>query len=156
VVRRLADHNRGRAPRRACRSLNAIASPAAFDSWALVTFVRSLTVENVDEIGLVVRRCTQCSAGKVCSAVRGSNPSDPDRGALAAHSSMTPRTGSGRVWEWVRCTVPHEMSPALMRHAFRYRLQRIARPHRTCRILDGQIRNIIGRPGCPQYRIAAP
>jgi len=44
-------------------SLNAIASAAALDPWPLVTFVRSLTVANVDSIGLVVRRCTQCSAG---------------------------------------------------------------------------------------------
>jgi len=29
----------------------------------LVTLVRSLTVENVDSIGFVVLRCTQCSTG---------------------------------------------------------------------------------------------
>ena len=40
-----------------------MASPAAFDPWSLVTLVRSLTVAKVDSIGLVVRRCTQCSAG---------------------------------------------------------------------------------------------
>ena len=44
-------------------SLNAIARAAAFDPWPLVTLVRSLTVAKVDSIGLVVRRCTQCSAG---------------------------------------------------------------------------------------------
>ena len=44
-------------------SLNAMARPAARDPWPLVTFVRSLTVAKVDSIGLVVRRCTQCSAG---------------------------------------------------------------------------------------------
>jgi hypothetical protein len=33
--------------------LNAIASPAAFDPWPLVTLVRSLTVAKVDSIGLV-------------------------------------------------------------------------------------------------------
>jgi hypothetical protein len=36
-------------------SLNAIASPAAFDPWPLVTLVRSLTVAKVDSIGLAVR-----------------------------------------------------------------------------------------------------
>ncbi len=45
-------------------SLNAIASPAAYDPWPLMTFVRSRTVAKADSIGLVVRRCTQCSAGQ--------------------------------------------------------------------------------------------
>jgi hypothetical protein len=44
--------------------VKAIASAAALDPWPLVTFVRSLTVASVDSIGLVVRRCTQCSAGQ--------------------------------------------------------------------------------------------
>ncbi|QYC41824.1 hypothetical protein Nocox_21090 [Nonomuraea coxensis DSM 45129] len=44
-------------------SLNAIASPAARDPGPLVTLVRCRTVANVDSIGLVVRRWTQCSAG---------------------------------------------------------------------------------------------
>ena len=44
-------------------SLNAIASPAALDPGPLVTLVRCRTVANVDSIGFVVRRWTQCSAG---------------------------------------------------------------------------------------------
>ena len=44
-------------------SLKAIARAAALDPRPLVTLVRSLTVANVDSIGLVVRRCTQCLAG---------------------------------------------------------------------------------------------
>ena len=34
------------------------------DPWPLVAFVRSLTVANVDSIGLVVRRCSQCSRSR--------------------------------------------------------------------------------------------
>ena len=44
-------------------SLNAIASPADLERGPLVTLVRWLTVAKVDSIGLVVRRCTQCSHG---------------------------------------------------------------------------------------------
>ena len=44
-------------------SLNAIAIPAARDPGPLVTRCRSRRVANVDSIGLVVRRWTQCSAG---------------------------------------------------------------------------------------------
>jgi hypothetical protein len=42
-------------------SLNAIASPAARELEPLVTLVRRRTVAKVDSIGLMVRRCTQCS-----------------------------------------------------------------------------------------------
>ena len=55
------------ARQRACAdsiSLNAIASPAAREPGPLVTLVRWRTVAKVDSIGLLVRRCTQCSAGK--------------------------------------------------------------------------------------------
>ena len=48
----------------ASSSLNAIANPAALEPGPLVTRVRSRTVEKVDSIGLLVLRCTQCSAGK--------------------------------------------------------------------------------------------
>ena len=48
----------------ASNSLNAIANPAALEPGPLVTRVRSRTVEKVDSIGLLVLRCTQCSAGK--------------------------------------------------------------------------------------------
>jgi len=44
-------------------SLKAMASPAARDPGPLVTLVRCRTVAKVDSIGLVVRRCTQCSPG---------------------------------------------------------------------------------------------
>ena len=44
-------------------SLNAMASPAARDPGPLVILVRCRTVAKVDSIGLVVRRCTRCSAG---------------------------------------------------------------------------------------------
>ncbi len=44
-------------------SLNAIARPAAREPGPLVTLVRCRTVAKVGSIGLVVRRCTQCSAG---------------------------------------------------------------------------------------------
>jgi hypothetical protein len=40
-------------------SLKAIASPAAFDPWPLVTFVRSLTVANVDSIVILSLRVSQ-------------------------------------------------------------------------------------------------
>src|SRR5262249_22061886 len=45
-------------------SLKAMASPAAREPGLLVTLVRWRTVAKVDSIGLAVRRCTQCSAGK--------------------------------------------------------------------------------------------
>src|SRR4029450_329282 len=45
-------------------SLNAIASPAALLPGPLVTRVRARTGEKVDSIGLLVFRCSQCSAGK--------------------------------------------------------------------------------------------
>src|SRR5215207_1851051 len=48
----------------ASSSLNAIASPAALLPGPLVTRVRSRTEEKVDSIGLLVLRCSQCSAGK--------------------------------------------------------------------------------------------
>ena len=54
------------ARQRACAdsmSLNAIARPAAREPGPLVILVRCLTVANVDSMGFVVRRCTQCSAG---------------------------------------------------------------------------------------------
>ena len=41
-------------------SLNAIATPAALEPGPLVTRCRSRTVANVDSIGFVVRKCTQC------------------------------------------------------------------------------------------------
>jgi hypothetical protein len=47
----------------ASMSLNAMASPAAFEPGSLVTLVRWRTVAKVDSIGLVVRRWIQCSAG---------------------------------------------------------------------------------------------
>jgi RNA-directed DNA polymerase len=50
-------------PWAACSSLNAITSPAVREPAPLVTPSRSRTVANVDSIGLVVRRCFQCSAG---------------------------------------------------------------------------------------------
>lgn len=48
----------------ASASLNTIASAAAGLPAPRVTLVRSLTVENADSIGFVVRRWIQCSAGK--------------------------------------------------------------------------------------------
>jgi len=39
--------------------LNAIASAAALDPWPLVTFVRSLTVANVDSIVILSLRVSQ-------------------------------------------------------------------------------------------------
>ena len=45
-------------------SLNTIARAAAGLPTPRVTVVRSLTVENVDSIGFVVRRWSQCSEGK--------------------------------------------------------------------------------------------
>lgn len=45
-------------------SLNTIANAALGLLAPRVTFVRSLTVENVDSIGFVVRKWIQCSAGK--------------------------------------------------------------------------------------------
>ncbi len=45
-------------------SLKAIATPAALEPGLLVTRCRSLTIAKVDSIGLVMRRCTQCSAEK--------------------------------------------------------------------------------------------
>src|SRR5262249_21765409 len=45
----------------ASMSLKAMARPAAFEPGPLVTLVRRRTVAKVDSIGLVVRRCTQCS-----------------------------------------------------------------------------------------------
>jgi hypothetical protein len=47
----------------ASMSLNAMARPAARDPGPRVILVRCLTVAKVYSIGLVVRRCTQCSAG---------------------------------------------------------------------------------------------
>lgn len=41
-----------------------MASAAAALPAALVTFVRRRTVAKVDSIGFVVRKWTQCSAGK--------------------------------------------------------------------------------------------
>src|SRR4029453_18452676 len=48
----------------ASSSLKAIASPAALEPGPLVTRVRSRTEAKVDSIGLLVFRCSQCSAGK--------------------------------------------------------------------------------------------
>ena len=45
-------------------SLKAMARPALREPAPLVFFVRAFTVANGDSIGLVVRRWTQCSAGK--------------------------------------------------------------------------------------------
>src|SRR5262245_41754172 len=45
-------------------SLNTIARQADRLPLPFVLVVRSRTVANVDSIGLVVRRCTHCSAGK--------------------------------------------------------------------------------------------
>ena len=39
------------------------ANPATREAGPLVTFVRCRTVAKVDSIGLVLRRCTQCTAG---------------------------------------------------------------------------------------------
>ena len=47
----------------ASSNLSAIASAALLEPAPLVTLVRSLTVEKLDLIGLVVRRWRQCSAG---------------------------------------------------------------------------------------------
>src|SRR6266540_5198472 len=47
----------------ASRSLKAIARPAALEPGPLVTRVRSRTEAKVDSIGLLVFRCSQCSAG---------------------------------------------------------------------------------------------
>jgi hypothetical protein len=55
------------ARQRACAdstSLNTIARAAAGLPAPRVTLVRSLTVENVDSMGFVVRRWIRCSAGK--------------------------------------------------------------------------------------------
>ncbi len=45
-------------------SLNTTASAAVGLPAPRVTLVRSLTLEKVDSMGLVVRRWIQCSAGK--------------------------------------------------------------------------------------------
>src|SRR5262249_4463969 len=45
-------------------SLNTIVRQATLDPLPFVLTVRNRTVANVDSIGFVVRRCTQCSAGK--------------------------------------------------------------------------------------------
>ena len=45
-------------------SLKTIVRQAILDPLPLVRRCRSRTVANVDSIGLVVRKCTQCSAGK--------------------------------------------------------------------------------------------
>lgn len=45
-------------------NLNTVARAAAELPAPRVTLVRSLTLENVDSMGLVVRKCTHCSAGK--------------------------------------------------------------------------------------------
>src|SRR5687767_5298057 len=45
-------------------SLNAMARPASRLPGPLVRYVRRRTVANVLSIGLLVRRCPQCSAGK--------------------------------------------------------------------------------------------
>ncbi len=45
-------------------SLKTMASPAAREPGPFVTRVRRRTVANADSMGLVVRRCFQCSAGK--------------------------------------------------------------------------------------------
>src|SRR6266581_4218483 len=50
-------------PSAAWRSLNTIASPVALVPGPLVTLVLALTGENELSMGLVVRRCSQCSAG---------------------------------------------------------------------------------------------
>src|SRR6266704_2200170 len=58
-------------PWAACSSLNTIASPVSLVPGPLVTLVLALTGENELSMGLVVRRCCQCSAGyskKVSSA----------------------------------------------------------------------------------------
>ena len=47
-----------------CTSLNLLVRHAARDPRPLALFFRDRTVENVDSIGLVVRRCGQCYAGK--------------------------------------------------------------------------------------------
>ena len=52
----------------ACKSLKANAMPALADPGPLVTRVRNRTVANVDSIGFVVFRWTQCSAGKLKNA----------------------------------------------------------------------------------------
>src|SRR6266540_6796924 len=51
-------------PSAACSSLNTIASPLSLVPGPLVTLVLALTGANELSIGLVVLRCTQCSAGK--------------------------------------------------------------------------------------------
>ena len=45
-------------------SLNAMASPVVLLRHPFVRFVRCLTVAKVLSMGLVVRMCFQCSAGK--------------------------------------------------------------------------------------------
>src|SRR5918995_5699363 len=62
-------------PSAASSSLNTIASPASLLPGPLVTLVLARTGEKVDSMGLVVRRCSQCSAGsskKVSKASRSS------------------------------------------------------------------------------------
>src|SRR5829696_894068 len=51
-------------PWAASSSLNAIANPAALEPGPLVTRVLARTGAKVDSIGLLVFKCTQCSAGK--------------------------------------------------------------------------------------------
>jgi hypothetical protein len=51
-------------PSAASSSLNTIASPASLLPGPLVTRVLARTGEKVDSMGFVVRRCSQCSAGK--------------------------------------------------------------------------------------------
>ena len=49
----------------AINNFQAIARPAFREPAPLVFFVRAFTVANVDSMGLVVRKCTQCWAGKL-------------------------------------------------------------------------------------------
>jgi hypothetical protein len=46
------------------QELEGYRQPAALEPGPLVTRVRSRTDEKVDSIGLLVFRCSQCSAGK--------------------------------------------------------------------------------------------
>src|SRR5262245_44790326 len=47
-----------------CINLNTIVSQAKAEPLPLVRYVRNRTVAKTDSIGLVERRCIQCSAGK--------------------------------------------------------------------------------------------
>jgi hypothetical protein len=69
-------------------SFKAIASPAACEPRPLVTLVRCLTVVKVDSIGLVVRRCTQCSARQAQERRQLVQVADDPRGSFGEIGSI--------------------------------------------------------------------